>query len=67
MVAMTKEEYVRYLRQQAKALGWLADEIEQDKPIESEWMVDWNLKREREYVETHSREQHLIKRRFRND
>ncbi len=52
---MSKDAYISYLLQQAKALEAVANEIKEGMPIESDWLVDWNLKREREYVDAHSR------------
>lgn len=44
---MDRNKYVQYLRDQAKIIGWLADEIEQGKPITTDWLVDWELHQEK--------------------
>ncbi|MBB6731919.1 hypothetical protein [Cohnella zeiphila] len=47
---MGREEYVNYLRNHAKIIGWLADEIESDKTITTAWMIDWEVHREEQFL-----------------
>jgi hypothetical protein len=46
-----REKYVQYLRDQAQSLCWLADEIENGEKITTDWLIDWQLKEDRELLD----------------
>jgi hypothetical protein len=48
---MNKEQYVQYLRDQAKMLQWLANEIENGEAPGTTWLVDWRLHKELAYID----------------
>lgn len=49
-MVVTREEYVKYLRTQAALIGFLADQIENNEPITLDWAVEWELRREDQYL-----------------
>jgi hypothetical protein len=51
MTQSQRDEYVKYLRKQAYWLGELAKQIEQEENVTTDWMIDWQLRRERELLD----------------
>ena len=48
---MSREEYAAYLREQAKLLTWLAEEVESGGEIVSDWLIDWEIHYEKSLLQ----------------
>lgn len=48
---MSRSEYAKYLATQAHRLAALAEEVEAGGAVTMDWTIDWELRRESEFID----------------